>query len=106
MGSLPPCSGVRSKGISETKNMVAKGRKGPSVVSPKCVKRGLRFTMCTLVMLGVTVRNVTYSREKQSKRAAWASWSPTPLSKKTILHGQRHEQCRRTGFGGNESPSW
>lgn len=24
--------------------------------------------MCTLVMLGVTVRNVTYSRKKQSKK--------------------------------------
>lgn len=40
---------------------------------------------CALVMLGVTIRNVTYSRDKQSKRVAW---SPMPLPKRTSLAGQ------------------
>lgn len=38
----------------------------PLLSSPRCMKRGLWLTTCTLVMLGVTVRKVVYSREKQS----------------------------------------
>lgn len=33
----------------------------PLANSPRCVKRGLWLTICTLVRLGVSVRNVTYS---------------------------------------------
>lgn len=39
--------------------------------SPRCVKRGLRLMTEMLVRLGVTVRNVTYSRRKQRR-----GWSP------------------------------
>lgn len=37
----------------------------PLANSPRCVKRGLWLMMYMLVRLGVTVRNVTYSRRKQ-----------------------------------------
>lgn len=39
----------------------------PLANSPRCVKRGLWLAMYTLVRLGVSVRNETYSRRKQRR---------------------------------------
>jgi hypothetical protein len=88
LGFSHQAPGVRGGGISKTKKSVAKYKEGSSGISPKCVKRGLRLTMCALVMLGVTIRNVTYSRDEQSKRVSWVSWSPILLARKTSLPGQ------------------
>lgn len=85
MGFSHQAAGVRGGGTSKTKTSVAKYKEGFSGISPKCVKRGLRLTMCALVMLGVTVRNVTYSRDEQNKRV---SWSPILVAKKTSLPEQ------------------
>lgn len=42
--------------------------RAPSAHSPRCVKSGLWLATCTLVRLGVSVRNVTYSGRERGLR--------------------------------------